>query len=146
MLTCTCIRRMNFAVFCLILVTGCGGPVEQSADSRELAAKTFTDGDAAFAQRDFASAGEHFTQAIEHGLSADRFAEAAVKRAICWGSNGKHVEAHAELDKLEAAAPNQDEILAARSYILAKQGKAAESRVALAKARQLNRTVQPFKD
>jgi len=135
------------AILCLCLsLIGCSRAPIQSADSRQLALQSLEKADGAFNSRDFAGAAEHFAAAIEHGLNADNYANAAVMRSVCWGAAGKHQDALVELDKLEAGAPNLDQVYAARSYVLAKQGKLAESRAALAKARQYNRTVQEFKD
>lgn len=124
---------------------GCSKPVEQSADIREQSAAAFAQGIAAFDRKEFESAGELLSQAMQ-GVSIDQYSEAAVKRTVCWAAAGKQQEALAELDRLEANAPNLDQVFAARAYLLAKQGKVAESRTALAKAKQLNRSVQEFKD
>ncbi|BBO30979.1 tetratricopeptide repeat protein [Lacipirellula parvula] len=125
---------------------GCNRVPVQSGNSRQLAIQAFEGAETAFAAGNFAEASKLFSTAIEHGLSSDSYGAATVKRTVCWGAEGKHQEALNELTRLEANAPNLDQVYAARAYVLAKQGKAAESRAALAKARQYNRTVQEFKD
>jgi tetratricopeptide (TPR) repeat protein len=130
----------------MLMAVGCATKAQDPAD-REAAYKALDEGLNAFGQRDYATAEPKLTLALEKGaLNPDSYGEAAVKRVVCWGAAGRYDEAYTELDRLEAGAPNLDQVAAARSYVLAKQGKAAESRAALAKARQYNRTVQEFKD
>lgn len=138
--------RRAAAITLLIAAAGCSRAPSQSADSRQRANQSHEQAEAAFQSGDLATAGEHFAAAIQHGLSADNYANAVVKQTVCWAAAGKYEEAMAELDKLEAGAPNLDQVYAARSYVLAKQGKLAESREALAKAKQFNRALQEFKD
>lgn len=128
---------------CLAAV-GCGGAnVDES--SRQTGAEAFAAATEEFDQRSYAPAAEHFGVAIQKGgLNSDQFAEALVKRAVCWAAEGKAPEALEELDKLEANAPNLDQVFAARSFVLKKQGKPGEANAALAKARQFNRSVKEF--
>jgi hypothetical protein len=126
---------------------GCSSPADKLEDVRRTAQEEFDAAMTAFNARDYAAAEARFAAALKlGGLYPDLYCEATVKQAVCWAAAGKTTEAMSELDRLEPGAPNLDQIYAARSYVLAKQGKAAESRAAFAKARQLNRTVAEIKD
>lgn len=129
------------------LLLGCGYPGEELEDARRTSQKNYEEALSLFASKDRASAELKFTAAIDGGgLNPDAYTDAAIKRAVCWGSDGKTDEALTMLQSLESGGGPPDLIETARSFILAKQGKAAESRVALAKARRLNPKVQEFKD
>ena len=129
------------------LSLGCSSPADKLEDVRRSAQAEYDAAETDFSGRNYAAAGPKFDAALTlGGLNPDLYCEATVKRAVCWAATGKTAEAISELDRLEPGAPNLDQIYAAKSYALAKQGKAAESRAALAKARQANRTVQEFKD
>jgi tetratricopeptide (TPR) repeat protein len=131
----------------LLAAVGCNSPDSRLIDQRGLAYAAMANGEAAFAAKDYKKAAESFKQAIETGvLNPDLYADASVKLAVSFGATDQFDPALALLEQLEQNAPNLDQIYAARSYVLAKQGKAAESRAALAKARQFNRSAQEFKD
>lgn len=130
-----------------LLLCGCSSSNPELAAKRETGSAAVAKGEAAFANRDYAAAAESLSAAVNDGvLNPDVYSSAAVKLVVCYGATGKFEEANALLAKLDAGAPNLDQVNAARAYVLAKQGKAAESRAALAKARQYNRMVQEFKD
>ncbi len=142
--------RLTASMPCLaaaLLLCGCSSSNPELAAKRETGSAAVAKGEAAFANRDYAAAGESLSAAVNDGvLNPDVYSSAAVKLVVCYGATGKFDEANALLAKLDAGAPNLDQVNAARAYVLAKQGKAAESRAALAKARQYNRSVQEFKD
>lgn len=143
----SCCRRSNALVLLAMIVVGCSYPGEEVADVRRQANQAYADGLSAFDAKDRTLAEQKFTAAIDAGgLNPDSYMDAAIKRAVCWAAASKSDEALAELTKLESGGGPPDAIFIARSYVLRKQGKAAESRAALAKARQYNRTVQEFKD
>jgi tetratricopeptide (TPR) repeat protein len=128
-------------------VIGCGAPGEEHEDVRRSAYTNYGEGVAAFESNDRATALEKLSAALEGGgLNPDAACDARVKLAVCLTGAGKYDEALATLEKVGAGASNPDAVEAARSYIYKKQGKAAESRAALAKARQYNPKVQEFKD
>jgi len=141
------IARQAYAGLLMLAAFGCGAPGEEHEDARRSAYANYNEGLAAFASKDYATAEAKLTAAIEaRGLNPDVKCDAVVKRAICWVKSGKYNEALADLDSLGAGASNMDQIHAARSYIYKKQGKAAESRTELIKAKRLNPAVQEFKD
>src|SRR5687768_3040007 len=108
-------------------IIGCSYPGEDSANTRRAASQAYNEATAALASRDYSLATSKFTAAIDlGGLNPDLYADACLKRAICHGASGKYDEALAELNQLESAGLDRDKIYAARSYVLAKQGKAAE--------------------
>jgi tetratricopeptide (TPR) repeat protein len=136
------ILASGFAAVCLL--AGCGS--SEVIETRENAYAAVAAGDQAFQSRDYATAAERYAVAVNGGgLNPDAYASAAVKLAVSYGALKKFDEAHAMLDKLEQGAPNLDEIHAARSFVLKKQGKAAEARAAFAKARRINPRIQEFK-
>lgn len=101
----------------------------------------------AFNARDYAAAETKLAAALELGRTLPRsLLRSGGEAGGLLGRRGQDDGSHQRLDRLEPGTPNLDQIYAARSYVLAKQGKVAESRAALAKARQLNRTVSEFKD
>jgi Tfp pilus assembly protein PilF len=139
-------RFVVLGAVCCVALAGCGRQSKQVASRREQASALAGEGLTAFQNRDFATAIAKLSDPVDHGgLNVDAYCSAAVKLAVAYGHEGKYPEAEALLLKLEQGAPNLDEIYAARAFLLAKQGKAGESRAALAKARQYNRTIKEFK-
>ncbi len=125
----------------------CAGCGDSGGDvgTRQSASIAYGAGVDAFAKKDYPAACELLTQALDQGgLNSDLYADAMVKRAVCYGAAGKFDEALADLTKLEAGAPNLDQVFAARAFVLKKQGKVAEANAAMAKARQYNRMVKEF--
>ncbi|MBL9166062.1 MAG: hypothetical protein JNL18_25300 [Planctomycetaceae bacterium] len=138
--------RLSGWLLVSVVVVGCGKS-DEFAEARRTSSKSYEEGAAAFSSRDFPKAIESLSGAIQSGgLNADLYSSAAVQLAVAYAATRRFEEANLLLSELEAGAPNRDEVFAARSYVLAKQGKLAESRTALAKARQYNRAVQEFKD
>jgi tetratricopeptide (TPR) repeat protein len=134
-------------VLILAFGAGCSSPAEQLEETRKAASQDYNEALAAFSSGDRAAAEQKFTMVLERGgINPDLYCDAMLRRAVCWAAAGKFDEALADLQTLQAGGGPPDQILAARSYVLGKQGKAAEARAALAKARQYNRTVQEFKD
>ncbi len=135
------------ALLALVLAIGCSSSDGRNGGSRRSAYVALDEANVAFAARDFAGAEEKLTTAIDaRVLNPDSYCQAVTKRALCSAVAGKFEEALADLDKLGPAPSNADEVFIARSFIYKKQGKAAESRAALAKARQFNRTVKEFNE
>ena len=129
-----------------LLSSGCGDP-EKHADARRTSYEAYEKGLVAFSARDYGTASGLLSAAVGTGfLNADAYSNAATRLAVSYAAEKRFDEALALLNELDKGAPNFDEVYAARSYVLAKQGKVAESRAALAKARQFNRAVQEFKD
>lgn len=137
----------GLALLLVAVCLGCSSPAEKLEDVRLASSVAFNEAVTAFDARDYPKAESAFNVSLQPGgLMSEQYCEAVVKRAVCFAANGKADEALTELDALGPAASNLDAIEAARSYILAKQGKAAESRAALARAKRLNPRVQEFKD
>ena len=135
------------SVVTIFAAVGCSDPGSEHEDARRSASDAYSQALTAFNAKDRVAAEQHFTAALDTGgLNPDSYVDALVKRAVCRSAAGRHDEALADLEKLSDGGGAEDQVLAARSYLLAKQGKAAEARAALAKARQYNRTVQEFKD
>jgi tetratricopeptide (TPR) repeat protein len=131
----------------LLVAVGCGAPGEEFEDLRRSAYANYGEGVTAFNANDRATALTRLTAALEGGgLNPDIACDARVKRAVCLAAVGKYDEALADLEKNGPGASNPEAVEAARSYIYKKQGKPAEARAALGKARQFNPRVQEFKD
>ena len=138
---------LRFLLALIISAAGCGNSPELPEQVRVGAQQSLKEGLAAFESRDYATALAKLDEAIASGgVYSGSIVDARVKRAVALAATGDAAAANSELDELEQNAPDLDLIYAARSYILAKQGKAAEARAALAQARRYNRTVQEFKD
>lgn len=134
----------SLLLIALAFTPGCGGSTGDSG-SRQTAAQAAETARQEFDQRNYAAAAEHFTQAIDAGgLNSDLYVDAVLRRAVCYGAEGKFDEALADLSKIEQGAPNLDQLLAARAFVLKKMGKTVEANAAMAKARQINRTIKEF--
>jgi hypothetical protein len=131
----------------MAVAVGCSAPGEEHEDLRRSAYTNYGEGVAAFNSNDRATAQEKLSAALDGGgLNPDVACDARVKLAVCLASSGKIDEGLAMLEKVGLGASNPDAVEAARSYIYKKQGQAAQSRAALAKARQYNPRVQEFTD
>jgi tetratricopeptide (TPR) repeat protein len=141
------LSRQAYVGLLILAAIGCSSPGSQHEDLRRSAYTVYSEALDAFKAKNYSAAEPKLTATIDGGgLNPDIYCNAVAKRALCWASAGKYNEALADLDKLGPAASNLDEVYAVRSYILRKQGKAAESRAALAKARRYNPSTQEFKD
>ena len=130
-----------------VVITGCGRSAGLPEDTRKAAQQALQEGFAAFESRDYATARAKLDEALASGgVYAGSIVEARVKRAVAAAATGDMEFANAELAELEQTAPELDLVFAGRAFILKKQGKPAEARAALAKARQYNSQVQEFKD
>jgi Tfp pilus assembly protein PilF len=142
---------MNFKLLVPLAIAlaaaGCRRSTDLPEEKRKNAQQAYQEGVAAFESRDFTTARDKLNEAISSGaVYSGSIVDAKVRFAVATAATGDIGAATAQLDELEKNAPDLDLVYAARSYVLAKQGKLAESRAALAKARQYNRTVQEFKD
>jgi tetratricopeptide (TPR) repeat protein len=130
----------------VVSIAGCNSS-SQLASNREFAYQASRAADIAFESRQYQQARDQFTQAIDSGgLVIDVYVSAVIRRAICSAALDDFSAAHADLDLMEQGAPNLDEVFAARSYVLNQQGKKKAAKAAWAKARQINRGVEQFKD
>ncbi|MCU0721416.1 MAG: hypothetical protein MUC83_17020 [Pirellula sp.] len=76
------------------------------------------------------------------GLGPDLYVEALLLRAQCYAMTGKLEQAEADLAKAEQGSPSEALIELTKGVILEKQGKSAESKTALAKAKRLDPTLK----
>jgi predicted negative regulator of RcsB-dependent stress response len=130
---------------CCMISSGCGESQELPADKRQKSQQAFEKATEAFSQKDFSAAEVGFSEALANGgLNGDQFEEAHVKLAVAMAASNKFGEAMSTLAKIEQGSTIPDQILAAKSFILAKQGKTAESHAAWAQAVRYNRSVQKF--
>jgi Tfp pilus assembly protein PilF len=138
--------KLNFCLISVIAcLVGCGGTSStESVDMRAEAGNAYAEAVKAFDSKDYATAKPLFDNALQGGLYSDFIGPARVRRAVCMAESGDFEGANAELTALEGGAPNVDEIFAARSFMLAKQGKLAESKAAWAQAIRYNPKVKKF--
>jgi predicted negative regulator of RcsB-dependent stress response len=134
---------------CLLLIVlfaclGCGGVDEGLVDLRKQASTAFDSAQQAFANKDFVKAKEQYALALQGGLYADFIEPAKVRLAVSTAASGDVENALKSLSEMEQGAENKAEVLAAKSYILAKQGKTAESQAAWAQAVRYNASVKKF--
>lgn len=131
----------------VLLTAGCRRSNELAEDKRVTARQAYNEGVTALEGRKYTVARDKLQEAISSGaVYSGSIVDARVRLAVATAGAGDLQTASMQLDDLEQNAPELDLVFAAKAYVLAKQGKAAESRAALAKARQYNRSVQEFKD
>jgi tetratricopeptide (TPR) repeat protein len=132
-------------VLASVVLCGCGGSEKRAALDRAQANKACSEAEAAFEKRDYQAALDGFTAAIESGwLHPDRLSSAHLRRAVSRAAVGDPAAALAELDELAKFGEDPSAVLAARAFVLKKQGKAAEANAAFQQARRLNPAVRPF--
>jgi len=143
-------KLLKFIVVALLAlpIVGCsGGSSEKVIESRQAAQKSYDEALQAIANKDYASAKPLLDQALSSGrLYGDMISPAYISRAICSAAVGDFSAAHADLDEMEKGAPNLDDVFAARSYVLEKQGKTKAAKAAWSKARRMNRYVKKIVD
>lgn len=122
-------------------IAGCGSEGKRNL-SRKEAAQAYTDGTAAIESRDFATAVEKLTLALEGGWLGYVTSNAYIQRAIANAALGSYDAAHADLDLAEQGEGETAETLVARTYVLEKQGKQREAKLTWSKARRWNRRVK----
>ncbi|MEM9351773.1 MAG: hypothetical protein AAGA92_02055 [Planctomycetota bacterium] len=127
------------------LLPGCGGTPADVVSNREASAKACEEAEQAFKKGDFQTAKSKFEAAFEIGnLQLDLYAEALVKHAVCMAGVGEVEQAARKLDELEQQPIPEDLILSARSFVLEKQGKKRDAKLAWSRARKINRMVPKF--
>jgi tetratricopeptide (TPR) repeat protein len=138
-------RWLPLTSLLVALAIGCSGAADSRTDARRDAHAAFTAGAQALAAGQYEQALDELSAAVAAGgLNPDAFAAAELQLALALGGLGRYAEAYERLERLEAGAPNVDEVHAARSAVLAREGKAAEAQAELAQARQINRAVRTF--
>ncbi len=137
---------MRFTILLAVVAcVGCGvGGSPESESSRQTAASAYESAQTAFESKDYAKAKESYDLSLSGGLYSDLIGPARVRRAICLAETGDIEDAMQEIVALEGVAPNTDEVLAAKSYLLAKQGKLVESKASWAQAVKINRSIKKF--
>lgn len=110
--------------------------------SREEASQAFADGTAALKSRDFSTAVEKLTLALEGGWLGYSTATAYIQRAIANAALGNYDAAFADLDVAEQGEGETAETLVARSFVFEKQGNEREAKLAWSKARKWDRRVK----
>ena len=126
------------------LQPGCGSKPVPAVD-REAAIQAHAAGVAAFEKQNYQVAKDHFQMAVDSGLlNSDVLVNALIQLAVADAALGNLDEASKTLDRAARGAPSADQLLAAQSFILAKQGKTREAKAAWAKAKKINRRVKKF--
>lgn len=128
----------------LVALAGCGGGSGPTGVGREDASKALRDGLTAFDGHDYQKAADQLSTAIDAGwLNPDLATEAVVKRAVCRANLRDFAGAEADLDRVKNA-PDQGSVLAAKAYVLARQGRTAEAKQVFAQAKRIDPLVKPF--
>ena len=122
-------------------ILGCGSSARQE-QSRETAAQSYRTGISALESRDYDSAVEHLTAALESGWLGYSTTAAYTLRAIAQASLGNYDAAHSDLDKAEEGEGASLDTHVARTYVFEKQGQQKEAREAWSQARRLDRRVK----
>lgn len=76
------------------------------------------------------------------GLGPDLYVEALLLRAQCYAMAGQLEQAEADMEKADQGSPSEAMKELTKGVILEKQGKSAESKAALAKAKRLDPTLK----
>ena len=127
----------------MIALAGCGksqiAPVRlQNAES------AYSDAKEALEEKDYATALERFSTAIEEaGLNPDLLADAMLRTAECHIELGNLNDAAEVLESLADRAPEMDQYHLVCCRLYAKQGDSAKARAAYDAAREINPSVEP---
>ena len=142
----TATKAITLLLFCSLV--GCGrGTSPAVVETRLSAQQAYDEGVEAFQSKDFSTAEQRLTEALEAGgLYSDLFDLARARQVVAMAAQGKIEEAQAALAIFEANALEKDLVFSTRSYVLRKQGKKKESKAAWARARRINRYVKRFAD
>ncbi|MCO6047604.1 hypothetical protein NG895_27175 [Aeoliella sp. ICT_H6.2] len=127
----------------LAACAGCSGDAG-NPDLRKSAEAALESGKEAFDQGQFDQAYEMLSQATQGGLNADLYSEALVYHAVAAIQLAKYDEAKADFDILDQGATNMDEVLAAKSFLAAKQGNKSQASRLMSEAKRLNPKVKKF--
>ena len=140
------LRKILLAGWCFFAVAGCGsGTSSEVIASRETAQQVYDHAMEAMEQKNYAVAKPLFDQAIDSGhLYLDLLTSAHINRAVCSAAAGDFAAAHADLDAMKDAPVSGDQLLAARSFVLEKEGKNREARAAWSQAQRINPNVTKY--
>lgn len=137
--------RNDLSIGLLILLgaflVGCNAKEKQKL-SRQQSGQAYTDGIAALESRDFTTAVEKLSLALEGGWLGYSTANAYIHRSIANAALGNYDAAIADLDMAERGEGETAETLVARTYIFEKQGKDREAKQAWSRARKWDRRVK----
>lgn len=117
------LRRYLVYAICtaLPLLSGCSKGMSESQVAN--AEQAFSQAQAAFEQKDHATALQKYNEAFQAGgLRSDMAAEVYINRAICHAELGNFAAAEADLQIAEQGAPQMDQVHAARGHVLYKKG------------------------
>lgn len=131
-----------FLVMCCVMstafVAGCGGP---KGDPVSVASSEggYTEAKTMVLEGNYEAALPELEAAIAGGgLSPDLYTESLLLRAQCYAMTGQLEQAEADMSKAEQGSPSDAMMELTKGIILDKQGKSAESKAALAKAKRLD--------
>lgn len=150
-------RRVNFVMenvisplylVCVLLLVGCSDASEELVDARELASSAYEEANTTFEQKNYEAAEAKYTEAIDSGgMFLDSLVSATINRAVCRAFMGDATQAKKDLDLLREQAGEDSALFhSAMSYVLSKQGKSRESKLALSYAKRKNKNVFVFSE
>ncbi|MCI0333059.1 MAG: hypothetical protein L0228_07540 [Planctomycetes bacterium] len=135
-------QRYCLRVALVVSLVGCGGGT--TSVSRVEANAAYQEGVAALDERNYQAALDKLTIAADSGwLNPDFAVDAIAKRAVANAALGNFTVAGVDLDRIQSA-PDQSIVLAAKAFVLQKQGRTAEAGYALKQAKRLNPAIRPF--
>ena len=130
-------------VACLLMLVGCSGDAGDP-NLRKLAEELKVSGIEAYSQGNYQQAFDELGTATKGGLNPDLYSEALVYHAAAAIQLDKFDVAQADFELLDQGATNEDQVLAAKSFLAAKQGNKAQAKQLMQQAKRLNRNIKPF--
>ncbi|WP_145302020.1 hypothetical protein [Crateriforma conspicua] len=131
---------LAFSITVILCLIGCSGT---TVETRRSSTAAFSEGMAAFELEEYAKAEPLLAEAMSGALQPDVYVEAGVARAKCLGHLNMVQEGLGVADIMREGLPSEGEYFALRAAVYAAAGEVATAREEFAKARRLDRQVQP---
>lgn len=130
----------------LLLFIGCNsGTSEELIEKRVNAHEAYDQGMSAIGNKNYEEASAKLEAALTAGgLYPDLYDTARANLVVAFAAQGNFDEAQKVLAEFENWHEQKDLLFAAKSFLFAQQGKKSEANRELAKAKRVNRFIQPF--
>ena len=125
---------------------GCSGTSQSEIDLRQLASKLYSEAKTAFDNKDFETAEEKYSAAIETGrIRLDLVVNTRIELAVAKTYLDKLSEAQKLLDEIEEYSSESPDLFhSARAFLFFKQGDKGKANAEWRKAKRINRKVVRF--